>query len=206
VPAEKSRTQQKLNLQRASSVMEPGQTATGGAGVVGASPLIGICGPGYDGGNSRDPRVGKLLERTGMEYLVVRRYQNPVSRSLSRISQLPGSGKNQRIPPRNGAGVAATVAAATNGKRSTELGPPGHSRTSSLLQERDRDGRRPATPRRAQSIGTNGGGSSFEADDEAGRMHEGLSGSSLVGGEEDSTVATLRNMWDKVMDLSASQD
>ncbi|RYP42858.1 hypothetical protein DL768_010181 [Monosporascus sp. mg162] len=64
-PAEKSRTQQKLNLQRASSSIEPAQPG-GGAGVGGVSPLVG--GSSYD---NRDPRVGKLLERTGMEYLVV---------------------------------------------------------------------------------------------------------------------------------------
>ncbi|TEA13362.1 PAN2-PAN3 deadenylation complex catalytic subunit PAN2 [Colletotrichum sidae] len=76
-PAEKSRTQQKLNLQRASSVIEPGQAVGGGVGVVGASPLVGIGGPGYDGGASRDPRVTKQLERTGMEYLSVARIPFP---------------------------------------------------------------------------------------------------------------------------------
>jgi hypothetical protein len=200
--AEKSRTQQKLNLQRASSVIEPGQSVGGGVGVVGASPLVGVGGPGYDGGSSRDPRVSKLLERTGMEYLVVRRYQNPVARSIGRLNQLPGADKNRRIP-RNGL-------TPVNGKRVSDLAMGAqHRRHPSLPEHRDRDGqsRRPVTPRRTHSIRTNGGGSSFEVDEDTTRLQERLSGSSLVGGEDDNdTAALLRNLWEKTLDLSASQD
>lgn len=197
-PAEKSRTQQKLNLQRASSVIEPGQTGGGGAGIAGAGgPLIGV----YDH-KSRDPRVGKLLERTGMEYRVIRRFQNPVSRSLARLSHIPGQERRQGIP-RN--------SAAANGMRGNVSGGgiKGHTRIPSLPEQRERDGlvRRPVTPRRANSIRLNGAGSSFEADDDAERMQERLSGSSLVGGEEeDGTTALLRNLWEKSIDLSASQE
>ncbi|KAJ2955027.1 hypothetical protein NQ176_g11436 [Zarea fungicola] len=55
--AETSRTQQKLNLQRQSSALEPGQAA----GVVGgaAGPLIGIGGVGYDGA-CEDARIPLL--------------------------------------------------------------------------------------------------------------------------------------------------
>ncbi|KAF7542210.1 hypothetical protein G7Z17_g11781 [Cylindrodendrum hubeiense] len=189
-PAQTSRTQQKLNLQRASSVIEPGQAVSGVGGVVGANSVMGVTGPGYDGGSSRDPRVSKLLERTGLEYLVVRRYQNSVSRSLDRLSQLPGMEKSQRIPRIN--------TAAANGKRSIDP-TMRHTRNVSMP-----DARRPITPRRPNSIRTNGAASSFDGEDET-RVNERLSGSSLVGGsEEDGTAAVLRNLWEKSMELSAS--
>ncbi|KAH6982055.1 hypothetical protein BKA56DRAFT_585139 [Ilyonectria sp. MPI-CAGE-AT-0026] len=188
--AQASRTQQKLNLQRASSVIEPGQAVSGVGGVVGANSGMGVGGPGYDGGGSRDPRISKLLERTGLEYLVVRRYQNSVSRSLDRLSQLPGLEKSQRIPRIN--------TAAANGKRTADL-TMRHTRNVSMP-----DARRPVTPRRANSIRTNGAASSFDGEDET-RLNERLSGSSLVGGsEEDGTAAVLRNLWEKSMELSAS--
>ncbi|OAQ73706.1 hypothetical protein VFPPC_13063 [Pochonia chlamydosporia 170] len=189
--AETSRTQQKLNLQRASSVLEPGQALTGAGGVVGASPLIGVGGPGYDGGNSRDPRIGKLLERTGMEYLVVRRYQNPVARSLNRLSRLPGMEKTRRIP--------RTPTGAVNGKRLGETNAR-HTRNVSMPDPRQ------TTPRSGASVRTNGAGSSFDGDDTA-KLNERLSGVSLVGAEEeDGTNTLLRNLWEKSMDLSASTD
>ncbi|CAF3460500.1 unnamed protein product [Fusarium graminearum] len=192
--AQTSRTQQKLNLQRASSVIEPGQAVGGVGGVVGHTPLIGVGGPGYDGGNSRDPRVGKLLERTGMEYLVVRRYQNPVSRSLERLNHLPGMEKSLRIP--------RPYSASTNGKRTGDLVMRQHTRNVSMP-----DARRPGTPKRATSVRTNGAGSSYDGNDDDGRLTDRLSGSSLVGGEEeDGTAALLRNLWEKSTELSASTD
>jgi hypothetical protein len=199
--ADKSRTQQKLNLQRASSVIEPGQSGAGGVGVVGASPLVGVGGPGYDGGTSRDPRVTKQLERTGMEYLSVRRHQNPVARSIVRVSQINGADRNQRIP-RNGTAV-------TNTKRVSRSGLPNagqHTRNVSLTEQRER---RPVTPKTNHLLRTNGVGSSFEAEEDHSRMHEGhgLSGSSLVGDDDDDGVAAiLRNLWEKNTELSASQD
>ncbi|KAK5995224.1 hypothetical protein PT974_03622 [Cladobotryum mycophilum] len=192
VPAETSRTQQKLNLQRASSTIEPGQSVTGVVGVVGASPLIGVGDAGHDGGNSRDPRVGKLLERHGMEYLVVRRHQNPIARSLNRLGRLPSVERIKRIPRTN-------TGSTTNSRRSVDL-PVRHIRNTS-----GPDGRGAVTPKRAASIRTNGVGSSFEGDDMH-RLSERLSGSSLVGEEEDGTAALLRNLWEKPMDLSASTD
>ncbi|KAL7938730.1 hypothetical protein V8C35DRAFT_86579 [Trichoderma chlorosporum] len=192
-PANNSRTQQKLNLQRASSTLEPGQAVPGVGGVVGAGPLIGIGDPGHDGGNSRDPRVGKLLERTGMEYLVVRRHQNPVVRSLNRLSQLPGMDKNKRIPRSNTGSTTAS-------KRSTDLATR-HARNISMPE-----GRQPTPVKRTGSVKFNGAGSSYEGDD-MNRLSERLSGSSLVGGEEeDSMAGLLRNLWEKPMDLSASTD
>ncbi|KAK2030422.1 hypothetical protein LX32DRAFT_586564 [Colletotrichum zoysiae] len=213
-PAEKSRTQQKLNLQRASSVIEPGQAAGGGVGAVGASPLVGIGGPGYDGGASRDPRVTKQLERTGMEYLSVRRFQNPVVRSLDRLVQVNRANKNQWIPrsgTANGNGKAASMRGGVQHMRNSSLNE------SALAAASGGTGsvRRPVTPR-AYSIRINGAGSSYEADHDdqqnSRSLHEGtgvqgLSGSSLVGDEEDEGVtALLRNLWEKNSDLSASQE
>lgn len=188
-----SRTQQKLNLQRASSSLEPGQAVPGLGGTVGTGPLIGIGDPGHDGGNSRDPRVTKLLERTGMEYLVVRRHQNPIVRSLNRLSHIPGMDKTKRIPRTNTGSTTAS-------KRSMDP-TARHVRNISMPE-----GRQAPSIRRTASVKTNGAGSSYEGDDMS-RLNERLSGSSLVGGEEeDGMTALLRNLWDKPMDLSASTD
>ncbi|KAL6865697.1 hypothetical protein ACO1O0_001793 [Amphichorda felina] len=188
-PAETSRIQQKLNLQRASSAIEPGHTGPVGGGIT--TPLIGVGGPGYDGGASRDPRVGKLLERTGMEYLVVRRYQNPIARSLNRLSRATDMNKKKRIPRVNTGSVSS--------RRSLDPSLR-HARNVSMP-----DPRRPVTPRNAASIRTVTG-SSFEGDDES-RLNERLSGSSLVGSsDDDGTSALLRNLWEKSTDLCASGD
>lgn len=109
VPPQLSRTQQKLWLQRASSNIEP-QGMTPGAAINGLSNIHGITGAipilgaGYDG---RDPRIKQQLERTGLEYLVVRRHQDPIGLALKRLNQLPGADKNRRIPSqrKNEAGV-----------------------------------------------------------------------------------------------------
>ena len=190
-PAEKSRTQQKLNLQRASSSIEPAQ-AGGAAGVSGVSPLVG--GGSYD---NRDPRIGKLLERTGMEYLVVRRYQNPIARSISRLSRMPVNQKHRRIPQQNGASHSS--------KPSDLGGAGGHDNLSQSYGDGYKS--RPTTPRRSASIRTSGAGSSFDAQDE--RAHDRLSGAgpSYANGDADGVDAMLRNLWDKSpMDYSASQD
>lgn len=189
--AQTSRTQQKLNLQRASSVIEPTQPVPSATGTGGASPWIGVGGPGYDGGTSRDPRVGKLLEKTGMEYLVVRRYQNPVARSLNRLGRLPGLEKNKRIP--------RPSSVMSNGKRTPEP-VSRHARNVSMP-----DPRQTAPMRRVASLRSNGAGSGYE-DDDVSRLSERLSGSSLVGDEEDETASMLRNMWERSLELSASAD
>lgn len=188
-PADKSRTQQKLNLQRASSSIEPVPAGGGGGlGAVGASPLLG--GAGYD---NRDPRIGKLIERTGQEYLVVRRYQNPIARSIARLQQLPGANKMQHIPKQNGANGSLHV------KKQSDLAA---ARQNHTLGSGDAHRSRPANTGRVTSIRTNGANSSYEADGSRPR----LSGSSDLGGDDDGVAALLRNLWDKNMDLSASQD
>lgn len=191
-PAEKSRTQQKLNLQRASSSMEP-SPGGGGVGAISASPLVG--GGAHD---NRDPRVGKLLERTGMEYLVVRRYQNPVARSIARLQHLPGAHKARQAPKQNGANGSMH-----SKKPSEPAADPSHRRQNPSEISVPRT--RPSTSHRPASIHTNGANSSFEPDDEQ-RVHERLSGSSFVNDDDDQGgVATmLQNLWN--LHLSAGQD
>lgn len=207
-PSEKSRTQQKINLQRASSSMEPVRHRHSGIGGFAAEvaevagPLLG--GAGYE---SQDPRVNRLLERTGVEYNIVRRYQNPVARSLVRLAQLPGNDSARRIPrpgTSSGAGNRSSVNMAGGGQF-------GLSQSFRDVRDGANGARRPATPRRANtSVRHSGTGSSLDTDDGgASRLHEGqgLSGASLVNGDDDDGIqAILRSMWDKsTLDLAASQ-
>ncbi|KAK3303277.1 uncharacterized protein B0T15DRAFT_269267 [Chaetomium strumarium] len=206
VPRDMNRTQQKLNLQRASSSLEPAHPHLGiGIGPAGvgaaAAPLIGVP-TSYD---SRDPRISKILERTGMEYLTVRRHLNPVARSIARVMQLPDLENSRRIP-RSGTSHHAS--------RLSEQFDPNQrepiTRNSSMADLiNPRSGRRPPTPRSGAFSTLHSASSSLGTDDGASRMHErqALSGSSLVNGAEDAeTMALLRMMWDKNMNLSASQD
>ncbi|KAI9765421.1 MAG: hypothetical protein M1840_007379 [Geoglossum simile] len=105
-----SRTQQKLWLQRASSGIEPQQLAPsvgvgGMPGVRASTGGIGTLGTGYS--DSRDLRLHREFERTGLEYLVVRRYKNPVGDSIARLGELPGAQKNRRIPAQFSRGYAS---------------------------------------------------------------------------------------------------
>ncbi|KAL5350789.1 hypothetical protein ACLOAV_004360 [Pseudogymnoascus australis] len=113
-----SRTQQKLWLQRASSNIEPAQLApagTLGLGLGGlpvgmgmgmgmglnahASPLVGSIGSGYGPeGGAGDPRIRMQLEKTGSAFMVVRRHQDPIAKSVRRLLVLPGGEKGRRIP------------------------------------------------------------------------------------------------------------
>ncbi|KAK5625895.1 hypothetical protein RRF57_001611 [Xylaria bambusicola] len=190
-PASQSRTQQKLNLQRASSTIEPAQAGPG-VGVVGPSLLVGSS--DYE---HCDPRISRLLERTAMEYLVVRRYQNPIARSIARLSYLPGVSNNRRIPKQNGANGANT-----HGKNSPDNDGAGRFGLSQSMTHLTRS--RPTTPRRSTSIRTTGTRSSFEAHEE--RPHDHMSGSSYADGNDDNLTTLLRNLWDKSNDLGTSQD
>ena len=198
-PASQSRTQQKLNLQRASSTMEPAQAGPG-VGPVGPSLLVGSS--DYE---HRDPRISRLLERTTMEYLVVRRYQNPIARSIARLSHLPGANNKMRnIPKQNGNG---TNGANTNGRNSLDIdGGGGRLGLSQSMTHLSQQRSRPTTPRRPTSIRTmTGATSSFEVHEQDG-PNDRLSESSLVDGNDDNLAALLRNLWDKSNDMSASQD
>ena len=171
-PPQQSRTQQKLWLQRASSNIEPAQMATGvamnGLGLSGA-----LVGAGYDG---PDPRIKLQLERTGLEYLVVRRHQDPVGLALKRLNQLPGAEKYRRIP--------------------AQSSRKGHGGTGSYgLSQSLKDSR-------ARNKTTNGARSSYE-EQSVGSQDSGIADR---GGDDDGVGAILRSMWEKSYDLSASQD
>lgn len=192
-----NRTQQKINLQRASSSLEPSIPPHHPA----LSMAVGMSSPAASQVYGRSETVlPRLLERTGMEYLVVRRYQNPIARSLARLAQIPGQDPKLRIPKQRSApahlrqvselrGGPVQNLRDRDGHRSGDvaglIGGTGHNRS------------RPGS-RRAAFAALNG-----DLDGET----TGLSGSSLVdGGEDATTVAVLRNLWDKNMDLSASQE
>lgn len=178
-PPQQSRTQQKLWLQRASSNIEPAQMAPGVAlnGLTGihggyrGTSLVG--GAGYDG---RDPRVKLQLEKTGLEYLVVRRYQDPVGKALKRLNQLTGAEKNRRIPPQR-----------------TESSGVNRYGLSQSLQSR-RGGKDKSSP--ATGVGS--------YDGQSGSPNE--AGPSDRANDDDGVGAVLQRMWQKSFDLSASAD
>lgn len=176
VPPQTSRTQQKLWLQRASSNMEPQQMAPGLTSLHSGSSLVGA---GIDG---RDPRIKLQLEKTGLEYLVVRRYQDPVGKALKRLSQLPGAEKNRRIPPQS----------AKKGE-SGSAGRHGHGLSQSLNQNRMKDQTPPAN---------GGAGSSYG--DQSGNSDDASMSGRADG--DDGVGAILRSMWEKSFELSASAD
>lgn len=182
-PPQQSRTQQKLWLQRASSNIEPQQMAPGAAinglaalhGGLGASSLVGAA---YDG---RDPRIKIQLERTGLEYLVVRRHQDPVGQALRRLSQLPGEDGNRRIPAlsqRKGDAAVHTAGAGAG--------------AGAGMRGKDKVG----------SSSAGGGRSSYEgSQDDAG-----LSGRTEEDEIEDGVASMLRSIWERNFDLGTSTD
>ncbi len=179
IPPQQSRTQQKLWLQRAESNIEPQQINPGvaingglaGFGTLGGSALIGA---GYEG---RDPRIKVQLERTGLEYLVVRRYQDPVGASLKRLSRLPGAEKNRIIPYQN-------LRKADSGVR---FG----------LSQSLRESRKPPSQK---SVALNGARSSFEGAEN----HEVNQGDRRS--DDGSAGVILRSMWDKIYDIAGSAE
>ncbi len=95
--SQSSRTQAKLNLQRASSNMDPPQPH-----VTPASLTPGVNGTNLPGQNSHIPeaaRLAKQYEQACLEYAVVRRYRNPLGEALGRLDQIPGvkEAKEKRI-------------------------------------------------------------------------------------------------------------
>lgn len=263
IPKDLNRTQQKLNLQRQSSTLDqphvpPHHPALGGMSGMPLTPGLPLNGNGYD---SRDPRLSKVLERTGMEYLVVRRYQNPVARSIARIAQyqaLQNGSLGMNGSGGGGGGGRSSRPGTSHSKRGSELGLAGRPsflrdntqgpRDSFLAQatinastgnhqqqHHGHSNSMSAMPSRAVSaaarfsglasgMGTraNSTSSSLDGDgDGAGHVgmlngangHNGggsssrLSGSSLVDRSEHAeTQAILRALWDKSLDLSASQE
>ena len=87
--AQSSRTQQKLNLQRASSNIEPLQPH-----VAPPSLTQAVNGTSLQGQNSQiseATRLAKQYEQACLEYAVVRRYRNPLGEALGRVEQIPGT-------------------------------------------------------------------------------------------------------------------
>ncbi|KAJ4293934.1 hypothetical protein N0V88_005448 [Collariella sp. IMI 366227] len=176
IPRDLNRTQQKLNLQRASSTLEPAHPHPGigiiPAGLLPAgmlsntTPLMGGVLPSTyhhhhhnpNSDTSRDPRINKLLERTGMEYLTVRRHLNPVARSIARVMQLPDLENSRRIP-RSGTTTSTATNTSANtshnrhhsaNKLSEQLTTTTNNVTrNSSMADLITTGRRPPTPRRA---------------------------------------------------------
>ena len=184
-PPQQSRTQQKLWLQRASSNIEPQQMTPGGMGLGLNSlhhggfgnPLVG--GATYDG---RDPRIKVQLERTGLEYLVVRRHQDPIGLGLKRLERLPGA-ESRRIPGSQGSGL---------GRQSTDGGSGRYGLSQSL---KGTSSRASTTGRGSFEDGERVRGGSGERDRDGGD-----------GNGNGSVSAILRRMWDKSYDFSASAD
>jgi hypothetical protein len=132
-------------------------------------------GAGYDG---RDPRIKIQLERTGLEYLVVRRHQDPIGAALKRLEKLPGVDKNRRIPAQNGRKSGESAGA----------GPYGLSQSLKESRSRTKD-----------KIASNGARSSYEA--QSGSLDE-----ASDRGDDESVSSILRSLWEKSFDLSASTD
>lgn len=181
--ADGSRTQQKLNLMRASSTLEPNPAHNGHLGE--QSPIIT---------GASDPRAGKILERTGMEYLVVRRHQNPVARSIARLNQLPMTERSRRIPASRqgvaGSRVSGGLALGQSFRQSTDLSRPVETNRPMALYK---DG-----SKLGDAAGTNFEGRPAQDED--------LSGSSLTENANDNTTTLLRSIWDRRLDFaSASQ-
>jgi len=86
--SQSSRTQQKLNLQRASSNMDPPQPH-----LPPPSLTQGVNGTSLSGQNSQiseATRLAKQYEQACLEYAVVRRYRNPLGEALGRLEHVPG--------------------------------------------------------------------------------------------------------------------
>ncbi|KAL1888912.1 hypothetical protein Cpir12675_006001 [Ceratocystis pirilliformis] len=179
--AQKSRTQQKLDLQRASSVMDVGDS-TGPHNSIDSyrSPgLIIVTEPGYDGSSIRDPRVTKLLEHIGAGYTAVRRYQNPLARCVERM---PTTFSLDRF-------CAPQKRAAHGATPSGTMTPDSYARHI----RRASTSSRPGTAK-LMHHSSNG----FD------EQRTTPMNSAPVLGDEEVTVE-LQNLWDKAMDLGVSQ-
>lgn len=125
-----------------------------GLGAAPSGPLLGA-GAGGQYGEARDPRIKIALERTGSEFLVVRRHVDPVDRALRRGEERMGKG--WKIPKHLAHGSKAGSVVGTEG----DLG------LSQSLKETGTGGRH-RTKEFAQSSG-NGKGKEVEVEDEPSR-------------------------------------
>jgi hypothetical protein len=165
--------------------MAPGLAINGVHAGLGAGVGTSLVGAGYD---RRDPRIKLQLERTGLEYLVVRRHQDPVGQALKRVSVLPGVEGNRRIPP---ASQASKKGDPGEGSGSGSVGRYGLSQS---LKE--------GTSRKGKDKVVSGARNSFEGHDGS-QDERGMSGRA---NDDEGVGAVLRSLWEKNFDLSASAD
>lgn len=211
-----SRTQQKQWLQRASSAIEPQQISRDRfSNLPPFGPGTPLLGTSYDG---RDPRVRMQLERTGLEYLVVRRYQNPVKAAVKRLDSLPGSEKWVRIP------TSGKNKSSAGGKRTRPLSENLGLGVGSLgLSQSFKDSVRHSVNgigglRHAQIVGqgeSRSSRSTYEGHTSHGHGLGSGGESDLSGsangdvnrdGDRNGVKETLRSIWEKSFEMSASQD
>ena len=195
-----SRTQQKLWLQRASSDIEsaaPSAAAVGlglaGLGTrgqkTGIPPLLGSVAFPINDANGRteigDPRVRLVLDRTGLAYRAVRRYMDPISRSLIRISLL-SDGKAVRVPDNKGKGARTKSDASQKQMAKSERG------LSQSLREAG-SGMLAGLGRGSTEIGRSGG--QPRSFDGPGSVES--AGGNGRGEDGEETEAILRRLWEQ---------
>lgn len=204
-PHTSSRTQQKLMLQRASSNIEPQNLAhpplslsmanlgLGYAGGIGINGLGGN-GVGHDG---RNPRIKAQLDRTGLEYLVVRRHQDPIGLAIKRLEKLPGHGKSRKIPTTGAASSANSVKSKNSDGRKTPA------LSGSLTS---RDGRKSMDSTRGGEGSGSGKVGSYNSAGEGtgGRDRDGDGSGS--GSGSGGVTSILRSLWEKNFDFGGSAD
>ena len=156
--------------------MAPGAAINGLTGIHGGIGGSALVGAGYDG---RNPRIKLQLERTGLEYLVVRRHQDPIGQALKRLSQLPGADRNRRIPEQNSRAADGTEAGR-------------HGLSQSLREARNREP--PATNDARSSYEGHAGGQGDSRNPD--RESE----------DDDGVGAILRSIWEKNFDLNTGAD
>ncbi|KAK3994557.1 hypothetical protein QBC44DRAFT_41587 [Cladorrhinum sp. PSN332] len=195
-PEDPNRTQQKLDLAREGSEVEPTGRPWGAMN----NPVLGVFNP--EKAPQEQPKViSRIVKRNGTLYDAVRIYQNPIARSIARLRQLPGMQTRGQSQP------------------AQKIPPPSRARSSVFNIESSTHGQhhdhRPVTPRstnlRAESVasslaeevphGMQGGrfstGPMEDSEDEREQRGEG----------QDATTALLMKMWEtRQVDLAASQE
>lgn len=191
--AGQSRTQQKLWLQRASSIIEPDQVTTHYGNEIGF-----FMGSTYEG---RNPRIKNLLGRTGMEYLVVRRYQDPISNSLKRINQLPDMERSRRII-RN---TQKPLDGSSNVSNGARLSSSQNSKGCNQIKNTTSSTVAPLGPKTVRSSSHDGSNSTRGLIN--GNVTKNEAKNCRVSYNESQEIAViLRRLWDKSPDLSAGGD
>jgi len=120
-----------------------------------------------------------------LEYLVVRRHQDPVGAALKRLSVLPGVERNRRIPPSQ----AGKKGDGGGGGSVTRYGL-----SQSLKEGKSRRGKDKATSSGARNSYEGHDGSQDDVD------------TSGRASDDEGVGSILRSLWEKNFDLSAGTD